>query len=108
MNFKVLQKQSEDLQQLIVSKSRSGKPDEIFVLLTHLMAECGEAADEIKGMEGKRAEDPSLYSKEELAKELVDIVFNTLRVANHYDINLDDYWDKRLGGIKAKFDKNVS
>lgn len=103
MSFAELQKQSEELQNLITSKSRSGKPDEIFVLITHLLAECGEAADEIKGMEGKRVEDPVEYSKEELAKELVDIIFNTLQIANHYGINLDDYWSIRLEGIRAKF-----
>ena len=103
MKFSRLQKQSKKLQYFITSKSRSGKPDDIFVLLTHLLAECGEAADEIKGMEGKRAEDPAQYSKEDLAKELVDIVFNTLRIANHYGIDLDNYWDKRLERIKAKF-----
>jgi NTP pyrophosphatase (non-canonical NTP hydrolase) len=103
MNFSKLQKQSEELQNFIISKSRSDKADEIFVLVTHLLAECGEAADEIKGMEGKRVEDPAQYSKDELAKELVDIIFNTLRIANHYGITLDNYWDKRLDGIKAKF-----
>lgn len=103
MDFYKLQKQSEDLQKLITSKSRDGKPDQIFVLITHLLSECGEAADEIKGMEGKRAEDPAQYSKDELAKELVDIIFNTLRIANYYGLDLDNYWDKRLEGIKAKF-----
>jgi len=39
----------------------------------------------------------------ELAKELIDIIFNTLRIANNYGIDLDNYWDKRLEGIKAKF-----
>ena len=103
MNFAKLQEQSRELQELIASKSKSGKADDVFVLITHLLAECGEAADEIKGMEGKRAEDPSLYSKTELAKELIDIIFNTLRIANNYGIDLDNYWDKRLEGIKAKF-----
>jgi NTP pyrophosphatase (non-canonical NTP hydrolase) len=102
MNFDQLQKDSTQLEDYILNKSRGGK-DDIFVLVTHLLAECGEAADDIKGMEGKRAEPPSNYSKEDLAKELVDIIFNTLRIANHYGINLDDYWAKRIEGIKQKF-----
>ena len=102
--FSQLQKDSDELEQLIISKSRNSKKDSIFVLITHLLAECGEVADEIKGMEGKRAEDPSRYSKDELAKELVDVIFNALRIANHYDVELDDYWTKRIGKIKAKFD----
>lgn len=103
MNFTRIQKQSKELEEFITSKSRDGKSDEVFVLITHLLAECGEVADEIKGMEGKRAEDPAQYSKDKLAKELVDVVFNALRIANHYGIELDNFWDKRLDGIKAKF-----
>ena len=100
--LKNLQEKVNKLEDYIVSKARS--KDDIFVLLTHLLAECGEAADEIKGLEGKRAESPNDYSKEELAKELVDIIFNTLRIARYYDINLDDFFDKRLKAIRQKFD----
>lgn len=102
MNFNKLQQDSAQLEDFIISKSGSMR-DDIFVLVTHLLAECGEAADDIKGMEGKRAESPTNYSKEDLAKELVDIIFNTLRIANHYGIDLDDYWTNRIKGIQQKF-----
>jgi len=101
--FENIQEKVNKLENYIISKSRDGKKDDIFVLLTHLIAECGEAADEIKGLEGKRAENPDEYSKDELAKELVDIIFNTLRIARKYDIQLDDYFEKRLRGIRDKF-----
>jgi len=52
--FKDLQKEVNQLEDFIYQHAKSGK-DDVFVLLTHLLAECGEAADEIKGMEGKRA-----------------------------------------------------
>ncbi len=100
--FKEIQKKVSDLEDFINSRARSSE-DDVFVLMTHLIAECGEAADEIKGLEGKRAEDPSKYSREELAKELVDIIFNTLRIARKYNINIDDHFDKRLKGIMNKF-----
>ena len=101
MNFKKLQDDVAKVEKLITNKSKD--KDNIFVLLTHLLSECGEAADEIKGLEGKRAENPSNYSKEELAKELVDIVFNILRIASLYQINLDEHWEKRLKEIEDKF-----
>lgn len=103
--FKDLQEKTNKLEDFLISKSRTGEKDEVFVLVTHLLAECGEVADDIKGMEGKRAEDPSNYTKEDLAKELVDVIFNTLRIARNYNINLDDYFDKRIEGIYAKFQK---
>ena len=90
--FKDLQEKTNELEDFLISRSRTGKKDDVFVLITHLLAECGEIADEIKGMEGKRAEDPSNYTKANLAKELVDVVFNTLRIARNYNIDLDDYF----------------
>ncbi len=56
--FVGIQDKVNKLEDFINERSRS-KPDDVFVLVTHLLAECGEAADEIKGLEGKRAEDPS-------------------------------------------------
>jgi NTP pyrophosphatase (non-canonical NTP hydrolase) len=102
MNISKLQEDSAKLEEYIMHKTGHAK-DDIFVLVTHLLAECGEAADDIKGMEGKRAEPSSNYSKEDLANELIDIIFNTLRIANHYDIDLDNHWDNRIEGIKNKF-----
>lgn len=102
--FKELQDKTNKLENFIEQRAQDKKKDTIFVLLTHLLSECGEAADEIKGLEGKRAESPNNYSKEELAKELIDIIFNTLRIAQYYKINLDDYFDSRLDEIYHKFD----
>jgi len=73
--FKDLQKEVNQLEDFIYRHSKAGK-DNVFVLLTHLLGECGEAADEIKGMEGKRAESPDYYSKEELEKSCL-ILFLT-------------------------------
>lgn len=101
--FKEIQKEVNKLEDFINQNARSGK-DGVFVLLTHLLAECGEAADEVKGLEGERAESPDDYSKDELAKELVDVIFNTLRIARYYNIDLDNYFLKRIKGIYKKFD----
>jgi hypothetical protein len=72
------------------SSSRTGK-DDVFELVTHLLAECGEVADDIKGMEGKKAEDPSNYTKKRVSQRI------------SYGINLDDYWNKRLVRIRNIF-----
>ncbi len=101
--FTDIQEEVNKLEDYINSNSQSGK-DDIFVLVTHLLAECGEAADEIKGLEGKRAESPNDYSKKELAKELVDVIFNILRIARYYKINLDNHFKKRIDEIYKKFD----
>lgn len=102
--FKEIQAEVNKLEDFIKANSRKGD-DDVFVLFTHLLAECGEAADEVKGLEGKRAESPSEYSKDELAKELVDIVFNVLRIARKYDLDMDDHFQARIDKIYKKFDK---
>jgi len=101
--FQQIQDEANNLEDFIYQHARSSQKDSVFVLLTHLLAECGEAADEVKGMEGKRAESPEGYTKDELAKELVDVIFNTLRIARNYNISLDDYFLPRLEGIRKKF-----
>lgn len=101
--FKDIQEEVNKLEDYINSHSRSSN-DDVFVLFTHLIAECGEAADEVKGLEGKRAESPSDYSKDELAKELVDIIFNVLRIARKYNIDMDTYFAPRIEKIYSKFD----
>ncbi len=102
MHFKKLQDDAKKLEDIIVCKTKKDR-DTIFILLTHLMGECGETADEIKGMEGRRVENTSDYSKEKLAKELIDIIFNVLRIANLYKLDLDNYWLQRLKEIENKF-----
>lgn len=101
--FKEIQTEVNKLEDFINEHSRS-KNDDVFVLFTHLIAECGEAADDVKGLEGKRAEDPSQYSKDELAKELVDIIFNVLRIARKYNLDMDEHFMPRLERIYHKFD----
>ena len=100
--FKDIQREVNKLEDFI-EEHTSADSDDVFVLVTHLLAEAGEAADEIKGMEGKRAESPDLYTKEALAKEIIDVVFNLLRIARRYDVDLDKYFGPRIAGIKAKF-----
>lgn len=102
--FKDIQDEVNKLEDYINAHSRSSD-NNVFLLFTHLLAECGEAADEVKGLEGKRAESPSDYSKEELAKELVDIIFNVLRIARKYNIDMDRYFQPRIDKIYNKFDK---
>ncbi len=99
--FSVLQKDSDQLQEEIYRKLGSDE-DDVFVLLTYLTAELGEVADKVRALEGKRL-NSSHIKPEDLATEIVDCVYNLMLIASHYDIKLDDYWSKRLAGIKSKF-----
>ena len=96
-----IQSQVKELEDLI--KASTGKSLSAYAKLTMLSAEVGELADELIALEGDRVEDKTFNSKEKMAKELVDVLFNTLVIANHYNINIDEYFDKRLEQIKSKF-----
>ena len=72
-------------------------------MLTNLSIEVGELCDEVIGLEGERIEDEKYDDKQETAKEIVDVVFNALRIANHYNLDFYKYWDKRMKGLEKKF-----
>lgn len=96
-----LQDKSREIQDLI--KKSTGKELSAYAKLTMLSAEIGELADDLIALEGDRVEDKSYKNTDELAKEIVDVIYNALTIANHYDIKLDDYFIPRLEKIKAKF-----
>ena len=97
-----IQKDVADLEKEIFK--RTGKSEENpYFLLSNLSAEVGELCDEVIGIEGERIEDRNYNDKSETAKEIVDVVMNALRLANHYDIDFEEYWEKRLKGLHKKF-----
>jgi NTP pyrophosphatase (non-canonical NTP hydrolase) len=93
------QKKVNELEDFIYSQQESGV-DNGFVLFVHLISEVGEAADEMKRIEGKSVKAPD---KNEFAKELVDIFINLMRICRYYDIDLDQYFEDRLMKIRQKF-----
>ncbi len=99
--FKHVQSEVAELEKFITDKTQ--KSLSAYGKLSMLAAELGELADDVIALEGDRVEDKSYNSKDELAKEIVDVVYNALVIANHYDINLDAYFSARLEKIKAKF-----
>lgn len=65
--------------------------------LAHLSEEVGEVARLLLEREGYKT--PKKDDKE-LGEELVDVLYLTLKIANHFDIDLDDAWaraEKKYG-----------
>ncbi len=100
--MKNIQKQVQDVENVIYGKTGKTKEDAYF-LVTNLSSEVGELADEIIGLEGERIENKEYQDKKPAAKEIVDVIMNAIRLANHYEIDLDKSWSKRLDEIKIKF-----
>lgn len=97
-----IQKNVADLEKQIFKRTGKSKENPYF-LLSNLSSEVGELCDEVIGIEGERIEDKDYNDKSETAKEIVDVVMNALRLANHYDIDFEKYWQKRLEGLYKKF-----
>ncbi len=100
--MKKIQKETQNLEKIIFDKTGKTKEDAYF-LVTNLASEVGELADEVIGLEGERIEDKEYKDKKPAAKEIVDVIMNAIRIANHYKIDLDKTWSKRLDEIKIKF-----
>ncbi len=99
--FQRLQKESGNLNNWILNKIGNGSYNP-YIILTFLLAECGEVADKVRALEGSRVNSSEII-KDDLAKEIVDTVNNLMILANYYSIDLDAHWDKRLKEIKNKF-----
>lgn len=97
-----IQNQAQKLEDFISTKT--GKKQDAYALATTVSAELGEMCDELIALEGDRIEDEKYEETSVIAKEIIDVIYNLLRIANHYNINLNQHWEKRLKQIKQKFE----
>lgn len=68
-------------------------------IVLHIAEELGEVARRVLRDEGYKKED---FSTDELAAELTDILYLTLKLANKYGINLDREWTRMWERFKDK------
>jgi NTP pyrophosphatase (non-canonical NTP hydrolase) len=71
-----------------------------------LMSEVGELADamlEYEGGKEKGTRDPK--GKEHVADALADILYNIFLIANHYDVDLDEEYERVLNGVENRLKK---
>ena len=76
-------------------------------MLASIIEEVGELSREINAFEGykpKKKERQKEDIKENIALELADIIFSVICMANHFEIDLEDYFTK----IIEKYDKRDS
>ena len=100
--MKKLQNKVKELDKFVSSKT--GKTQGAYAITTNIAAELGELSDEVIALEGDRIEDISYNDKNGAAKEIVDVIYNLLRLANHYNIDIEEHFNKRLSAIQKKFE----
>jgi len=73
--------------------------DDASHIVLHLAEELGEISRRILRHEGYKLEE---FSSKELAEELTDLLYLTLKLANKFDIDLDDEWKDMWERYKTK------
>ncbi|MEA3254768.1 MAG: hypothetical protein U9Q22_02920 [Candidatus Altiarchaeota archaeon] len=58
-------------------------------IVIHMSEELGEISRRILRLEGYKTEE---FSREELAWELVDLLYLTLKLANKFNLNMEEEW----------------
>jgi len=79
-----------------------GKCWDPFVIVADILEEAGEVASVVKGLEGfKPPEKPK--TKEELAKELSDLLYGIFVLAEHYGVNLEETFLEHVNNYLLRF-----
>ncbi|SNY53248.1 nucleoside triphosphate pyrophosphohydrolase family protein [Paractinoplanes atraurantiacus] len=66
------------------------KHNEVFHLLLGLVGETGEIAEKAKKIVRDRRSDFSRWDRDDLAKELGDVLWYVAVIADHFDLALED------------------
>lgn len=81
----------KDYQQLALKTSKGhDKPDELFHLLLGLVGETGEVAEKFKKLVRDKNSDLEQLDKDNIAKELGDILWYVAVLADFLDLSLED------------------
>jgi NTP pyrophosphatase (non-canonical NTP hydrolase) len=76
------------------------------VMLTELTGEVGTLADSIMIKEGHRP--PRDGDHIDLEDDIVDVMFMLIRIADHYDINLEKAYEKMIYHTRKKLETRLN
>jgi len=83
-------------------KVAKGKEWNPFMIVTDILEEAGEVASIVKGLEGYKPPE-KVKTKEALASELSDLLYNLFLLAGRYGINLEDSFVQTIQGYRRRF-----
>lgn len=82
-------------------------PDEIFHLLLGLSGEVGEISEKVKKVIRDRNSDFSTLDKDDLKKELGDVLWYIASLANYFDIPLEAIGDANIKKLASRLERGV-
>ncbi len=87
--------------------SPKDKKNELFHLLLGLCGEAGEIAEKAKKIVRDQDSDFSKLDKDDLKKELGDVLWHIAVVADYFDIPLEDIGDTNIKKLASRLKRGV-
>ncbi len=81
--------------------------DELFHLLLALCGEAGEIAEKAKKIVRDKDSDFSQWDKEDIIKELGDVMWHVAVLADYFDISLEDVGQKNIAKLADRLERGV-
>ena len=83
------------------------KKNELFHLLLGLCGEAGEIAEKTKKIIRDHDSDFSKLDKDDLKKELGDVLWHVAIIADHFDIELEAVGDTNIKKLASRLERGV-
>lgn len=83
------------------------KKNELFHLLLALCGESGEIAEKAKKIIRDKDSDFSQWDREDIIKELGDVLWHVAVIANYFDIPLDEVGDKNIAKLADRMKRGM-
>lgn len=99
MNFQEYQKLA------LRTAAPTHKQNELFHLILGLVGESGEIAEKLKKWVRDQDSDESKLDKEDLGKELGDVLWYVAVMANYLDIPMEDIAEKNIAKLASRLER---
>jgi NTP pyrophosphatase (non-canonical NTP hydrolase) len=83
------------------------KRNELFHLLLGLSGEAGEIAEKAKKIVRDEDSDFSKWDREDIVKELGDVMWHVAVLADYFDISLDEVGEKNIAKLADRQKRNM-
>lgn len=87
--------------------SPKDKKNELFHLLLGLCGEAGEIAEKAKKVVRDQDSDFSKLDKDDLTKELGDVLWHIATIADYFDIELETVGDTNIKKLASRLERGV-
>jgi len=97
-----------DYQRLALrTASPKDKKNELFHLLLALCGESGEIAEKAKKIIRDRDSDFSQWDREDIIKELGDVMWHVAVIADYFEITLEEIGEKNIAKLADRLKRGV-